>query len=219
MRPLNNILVAALATTIAFAACKREDTDSVSKTVKVTYPGIKLKGDSIQILDSGASFTDPGAVLTDDISGIKTDIQANDPTVVNTSSPGLYTVSYTAANKNGFETISNRIVIIKPNYRGSVALSGAYKRQPNQAPVNITSLGQGLYLVDNVGGVLPPSDAILPVYLFQSSDTEFDIPFQPVPNDYGNLGATNEEIVDPTTLKWKVVNAGFGTSIRTFVKQ
>src|SRR4051812_38278444 len=106
------VAIAILALTILMvSSCKKIEDQYPSKTVKVTYPGIALKGDAAVSITPGAAYTDAGATLTDDITGAVSDIVATDnPVDVNT--PGLYMVTYEAANANGFKTIVQRPVLV-----------------------------------------------------------------------------------------------------------
>jgi len=202
------------------SGCKDDSSDNVSKEVKVTYPKIDLKGDAVVVILKGATYSESGAILTDDISGAKSDITPVSNTIDLTNA-GIYGVSYKASNANGFETTAQRtVVVLDSAYTGTVNLAGSYKRSPNGAPVVITSYGQGVYVVDNVGGVPPPSVAVLPVVMLQTADDVIDIPLQDVPNGYGTLECVSEQVLNGgTQLKWAVRNVGFGPAVRTFNKQ
>jgi hypothetical protein len=207
---------------ITFTSCQKEfETDNVSRIVKVSYPSIALKGDSIVVLKVGDSYTDAGAILTDDISGAKSDISMEDAAAVDVNTPGFYTVTYRAANANGFETVAYRLVLVT-NVSESVDLSGTYLRNTNGAPATWTKIARGLYINDNVGGVAPPSAAVLPVYVGQTTDSTIEVPEQPVPNGYGTLYVTGGELsisAADTSYSYIVVNPGFGTARRTFNKE
>ena len=209
----------ALASTILVSGCEKDDTtDNLSKIVKVTYPGIKLNGDSTIVLLKGATYTDAGAVLTDDITGAKSDIKPLIDTV-NVNRAGIYFVVFKAENSNGFITLTRRpVIVLDSAYNGTVDLSGVFKRTANDALINIKKVNSGVYVVDNVGGFAAPPFA--PVILIQTTDTTFQIPLQDGPNALGDIECELEEIVDGgAKLKWKVVNASFFPSVRTFVRQ
>jgi hypothetical protein len=220
------LYAAALSGLLLFnSGCKKETTLGVSKVVDVSFPSIELKGDPAVLVAKGGTYTDAGAILTDDISGAKSDIQPTE-NPVNTAEEGLYTVTYTAANSTGFETTVQRHVLVMDytppgGLDPNIDLSGTYVRTANGAENHVYKVATGLYVMDNVGGVLPPSAAVLPVYMMMTSDSTISIPEQPVPNGYESLDATDEtvDLGPPITLKYRVVNPGFGTSIRTFVKQ
>ncbi|MGZ5243956.1 MAG: immunoglobulin-like domain-containing protein [Bacteroidia bacterium] len=207
---------------VASASCRRDfDTENVSKIVKVSYPTIALKGDSVVSLTVGTPYNDAGAILTDDISGAKSDIGADADSKVDVNTPGLYFITYTAANANGFETRISRPVVVT-DVPESADLSGTYVRTANGAPATWTKIARGLYINDNVGGVPPPSPAVLPVYVGHLNDSTITIPVQDVPNGYGTLYVTGAKLsisASDTSYTYVVRNIGFGAAPRTFSKQ
>jgi hypothetical protein len=204
---------------LAIISCKKITTDKVSKVVKVSYPMITLKGDSVVSIPVGGSYSDPGAVLTDDITGSKSDITAT-TSDLNTKEPGLYFMVYTATNSNGFQTTVERPIAVT-SVPASWDLSGTYARTSNGAESHVSKVAPGLYYVDNVGGVLPPSDAILPVYMVNLDDSTIAIPEQNVPNNYGTISVEDPHLMlgTDTSFSYVVINPGFGTAVRKFVKQ
>ena len=114
------ILWLLLAPALFMAGCKKETTDNVSATAKVSFPEITLNGPVMVISATGANYVDAGAKLKDDITGVVTDIQPTSSDV-NTAVPGLYNVTFTAANANGFVPVywgcwlfPNRDIITAP---------------------------------------------------------------------------------------------------------
>ncbi len=212
-------ILIATALVLMIAGCKKED-QFPSKTVQVTYPGIELKGDSIVSITVGTTYTDAGATLIDDITGASSDLEASDnPVDVNT--PGLYMVTYEASNANGFTTVKQRPVLVT-NIDASWDLTGVYQRTSNGVDVNVTEVANGLYVIDNVGGVVSSSPQfIFPVYMGQLDDSTITIPAQYIA-DKTVLDADEETLtVQPgdTSYSYVVLNPSFGESVRTFVKQ
>jgi hypothetical protein len=206
--------------TALIAACAKKKSDGVSKEIKVTYPSIVLKGQEFVSLNIGDTYTDEGAIKTDDVSGAKTDIM-HDATDLDNQAPGLYFMTYSATNANGFTTTVNRVIAVSNMDDSKDNLAGNYERTSNGAPVVVTKLKRALYKIDNVGGVLDPSSpAVLPVYMVRLNDTTISVPEQMVPNEYGLLDCSGEtlRITPDTAFSYKVVNPGFGTATRTFVK-
>ena len=107
-----NILILTIAVISILGACKKEDTAEVSKVVSVSYPMITLKGapgDTVIFLATGSTYTDAGATLTDDITGAVSDLTGS-TAEVDLSTPGVYYVTFSASNSNGFETTKNRVI-------------------------------------------------------------------------------------------------------------
>ena len=205
--------------TIAFAGCKKDDPDAVSKIVDVSYPIIVLNGEQVVSQPVGTgTYTDPGATGTDDITGATSALSP----VVNTvdlTTPGFYSVKYTMKNANGYITNQIRLVLVTP-VDPSVDLSGTYARTSNGQTVTVTKRGTGLYTTDNVGGVPGDPSYVFDVYFGQISDTEIQVP--PQPNPLGGEVYCDEGTLDlnaPITYSYIVHGSGFGTATRTFEKQ
>lgn len=219
----NNIIKTTLAFTalllLLVTGCKKED-QYPSKTVKVTYPAINLKGDQVVILHTGDSYSDAGATLVDDITGASSDIEAID-NPVDPSTPGVYMVTFTAKNANGFETVKQRPVVVT-DIDDSWDLTGVYARTANGVEVNVTKIGRGVYIIDNVGGVAASSPQfIFPVYMAQLDDATIEVPAQYI-DDGTVLDCVDETLTaqpGDTSFSYIVDNPSFGTSTRTFVKQ
>lgn len=88
---------------MTFTSCKKDDT---------TSPDITLAGGSVLYINLATTFTEPGFVANDDKDG---DITANVTKTgsVNTNMVGLYTLTYTVADKAGNETTVTRDVYVK----------------------------------------------------------------------------------------------------------
>lgn len=193
-----------------------DETDNVSQVVDVTYPTIELNGEPYVSIIVGTSYSDPGAVLTDSLAGTVTELTP-DVQGLDVNTPGLYLIPFSARNQYGFETIVQRAVAVVPPEVAAIDLSGQYVRSLNGVVVNVTRLGDGLYQMDNVGGVPPPSTAIYPVVFVQTSPTTISVPQQEVAGA-GTFDCTQETLLE-NGFSWVVINPGFGTGVRTFVKQ
>ncbi|HKO80861.1 MAG TPA: immunoglobulin-like domain-containing protein [Chitinophagaceae bacterium] len=195
---------------LLITSCEK-DTEHVSKEVKVSFPTITLNGDEVVKLGLGATYTDAGAKLTDDISGAVTDILPVSNNV-NTAEAGLYVVSYSAANANGFEATEARIVGVT-NVTGTPDRSGTYLRAATGVNCIITKVADGLYKVQNPGGAAVGVNTI--VYFVETAPNVFVCPTQP---SVDGPFAVIEINFTATGATWKVQNAGYGTQLRTFVK-
>jgi hypothetical protein len=196
---------------LALASCKKT-TDNVSKEVKVSFPSIALNGQPGVKLAVGAAYTDAGAKLTDDITGNISDIQPTSNNV-NTAQAGVYVVEFAAANANGYETVVGRVVSVT-NVTGSVDRSGAYLREATGVTCTITKVADGLYKMVNPGGA--PAGVNTVVYFGEPSPGVYVCPTQPT--DSGPMSVINITFT-ATGATWNVVNAGYGTGQRIFVKQ
>jgi Domain of unknown function (DUF5011) len=212
MKRIKNILTLILLTVVVLAGCKKETTADVSKSVKVSYPSIALNGNALVTIAVGASYTDAGAKLTDDITGAVSDIQ---PTAsnVNTATPGLYVVTYSASNANGFETTASRLVAVT-SVNNPINREGTYLRTATGVNCFITKIANGVYKLQNPPGFSGSPNTI--VYMVETAMNVYSAPAQPT--DFGTMSVININFT-ATGVTWNVVNPGFGTGTRTFVKQ
>ena len=195
------------------ASCEKETTDGVSKTVTVSYPEIILKGDPLVILPVGGSFNDAGANLVDDVSGATSSIQATSG-AVNTAVPGLYVLTYAASNANGFEASASRVVAVT-SVNNPIDRSGVYKREATGVNAVITKVANGVYRVKNPGGAGVGENLV--VYFVETALNAYIAPAQPTAED-GTAAVTNITFT-PTGATWNVINSGYGSQQRVFVKQ
>jgi hypothetical protein len=212
MKLINKISTAFLLALFVLAGCKKDTTADVSKAVKVSFPAIALNGNAVVIVAVGAAYTDAGGKLTDDITGAVSDIQPTSSNV-NTAIPGLYVVTYSATNANGFETSASRLVAVT-SVNNPIDRSGTYLRTATGVNCYITKLASGVYKVTNPGGAGVGANTI--VYMVETALNVYSAPSQPT--NAGAFAVININFT-PTGATWNVVNAGYGTGTRTFVKQ
>lgn len=102
----NGLLLLTLAT--AFTACEDETSQDDSR---VTYYGtLELKGDKTLLWDKGKTYEDPGYTATLKGADATAQVKVNGSVDVNT--PGIYTLTYTITNEDGFSTTDTRNVLV-----------------------------------------------------------------------------------------------------------
>lgn len=209
----NKFLILALLPVLLTISCKK-NTDNLSKVVKVSFPSIALNGQDVVIVAQGSNYTDAGAKLTDDITGAVTDIQPVSNNV-NTAQPGIYVVSYSASNANGFEAAAARTVIVPSTVTGTPDRSGDYERVNPVSGFSaiITKVVNSVYKVQNPGGAGAGVDLV--VYYLETAPNVFICPQQPTAD--GPFGVINIAFT-ATGASWNIVNAGYGTQQRFFEK-
>lgn len=215
MRNLKNIINNALfIALISFGISACEQAYTTENISTITYfPTIELKGNQWNTLAQGAAWTDPGVTAKEGTSELK----ATTSGVVNTAVPGVYTIKYTAVNKDGYSTSEYRYVgVISPSVAG-VDMSGSYKRNAGALGVsNVTKVADNFFYANNVGGVATP-DPSLGVYFFLYDTGKLGVPFQKTPGN--SFECTNATVKLGVSYSWVVINGGYGTALRTFVKQ
>lgn len=205
---------------LMFSSCaKTEVIEETATTVghsRITnFPLLSLLGDQYMAVAVGGTFTDPGADAT--IGGEAVAYTTDGSVDVNTA--GVYALTYTAKNSDGFSVSAQRFVAVYDTDAGAAAndFSGTYLRPATGVTNTWTKLAPGVYKVFNPGGSAGQG---LIAFIFNPTGTTIFIPEQPT-ND-GNTTASNSEsytIGNPSTYQMRILNPGYGTAIRTFVKQ
>lgn len=179
------------------------------------FPVLTVKGAQYIPVAMGSTFTDPGVTATEGGNVIPVTTSGT----VNSSSPGVYTLNYSAVNKDGFPSTATRTVVVYSTAADAVAndFSGNYARTSNGVVSTWTKIAPGVYTVLNPGGAAGSS---LSVVVINPSGLTIKIPSQRT-NDGNITSSTTETYTNSTPPKysWVIVNPGYGTSLRTFVKQ
>ena len=156
MKRLFYILLCAASVSFV-ASCAKVDH---AQNQKVTYyPTLELAGASLVKVEKGGTYTDPGYYAELKGVDVTDQVVVKDNIDVNTS--GVYTVSYTITNEDGFSAVANRtVVVLDP----AIPAEGVYATDPasyrlyNSAQVAygkrftvvVLSLGGDKYSVDDL---------------------------------------------------------------------
>ncbi|HVW99065.1 MAG TPA: DUF5011 domain-containing protein [Candidatus Babeliaceae bacterium] len=138
---------------IIVSSCKKDITDTESQVgiSKVTnYADITLKGDRYASIVKGGTFTDPGAEATE--KGNPIDVKVSGTVDANTV--GVYNLTYSAVNSDGFTASATRTVAVLPEAEQSgVDISGSYTYVATGTNKStITKIAPGFYSTNNCWG-------------------------------------------------------------------
>ncbi|TPE43717.1 DUF5011 domain-containing protein [Pontibacter mangrovi] len=148
---------------VLFSCEKDDDTGSVSFVT--AYPEFEMAGDRYVSVVQGETFTDPGVVAREGGEEIEVTVSGE----VDTSTPGVYDITYSAVNSDNFSGSTTRTVaVLAAPEQAGVDISGAYVRSGVTA--NVTKLAPGFYLMSNVWG---PN--LIPGYLVTANGTDITI--------------------------------------------
>jgi hypothetical protein len=205
---------------IVLGACNKDEihnTDTQIGHSRVTFfPILSLKGAKYIAVAKGGTYTDPGVTATEG----GQPIQATASPAVNTAVPGVYSVVYTATNKDGFSAQVFRIVTVYDTDAAAAAadLSGNWARNTNGSLAVFTKLAPGVYTVFNPGGA--PGTNVTVVAINPTLNT-LKIPTQliAIGNTFASTGETFTPTSVPPKIVWAMVNSGYGPAARTFTKQ
>lgn len=202
------------------SSCKKDPIINTPDRVgisKVThFPILTITGQTNMAVPNGGTFTDPGvtAKVGSD------DVPVTTSGTVNTSQDGVYTISYSAVNSDGFSATTYRTVAVYTTDASAAAhdFSGSYLRSATGELAIWEKIAPGTYLVTNPGGA--SSGETLTIIVFNPTGYTIHAPSQR--SSDGNTSSTNDETFTPGSpdkYTWVFLNPGYGTGLRTFVKQ
>lgn len=222
MKRIKNILVITAALLVVMGCDREFDSDDIAVGT-IRFPAIQVQGDPVVVVNQGGTYTDAGARALLGADDISNTIETT--TDLDLTAAGVYTINYSVTNINELDQESTvteqRVIVVAPaNPNTSRNLAGTYHR-PQATGIGVavwTQIAPGLYINDNVGGVVAPHPAVIPVYVFDFADGTTTIPQQPVPNGYVSLAANIT--ITPTGYNLAIpATPGFGTINRVFTKQ
>lgn len=205
---------------ILFSCNKKDDFNYPEGTVgisKITYfPILTKEGSDYIVVAVGGTYTEPGVTAKEG----SADLTVITSGSVDTNTPGVYQLTYSAVNKDGFSAFAKRIVVVNSTDATAATndLSGSYLRAATGVLAIWTKLAPGVYLVANPGGAA--SGAGLQVIAFNSTGFNVEIPSQ-ISSDGNTSSSTNFTYINGIPPSYSLVfnNPGYGVATRTFVKQ
>jgi len=203
------LIMIALTLFAAFSCEEDKVTEGISSITY--YPVITLKGEQWNQVAVGGTFTDPGATAKEG----ETEIQVKVTGTVDTKTPGVYVITYDAVNKDGYSSTEYRYIGVI-SAAATTDITGSYQRNGGANGVSkVTKVSGNLYKADNVGGVAVPApgDAVL-FYYFDKG--KIGVPYQLTSGNA--FECTDASIKEGVSYSWVVINPGYGTALRTFVK-
>ena len=198
-------------------SCTKDDvvqTDTQVGSSKITYYAtVTIKGDQYMSVVKDGTFTDPGATAVVD----GEEIQVTTSGSVNTAVPGLYTITYTGTNSDGYSSSGSRTVAVLPDAaNASSNIAGSYVYVANTAYSNtITKVASGLYNCSNTWGA-----STIPALLVCVDGTNIFIYSQSSP--FGTLSTTTGSSITSTgrlTLEITIPSQDISGSKRVWQKQ
>jgi hypothetical protein len=220
---MKKVIILSLLLAVGFNSCKKDYGDP-SMTVTVAYPTITLTGAQYYSITVNGALPTIAATAYDSFYNENCAVIL-DLSTLDATTPGLYAVTASAANKYGF--VSHKTVYVGvTNEPASFDISGTYVRGGVPTKVAFVSkVATGMFLTSNVGGddTVTQATSIVPAVFVVTSDTTLDFGTQLT--NAGTLTASSESLMlvgggaAGTTLNYAISLTGFGTSVRTFVKQ
>jgi hypothetical protein len=224
---MKKLMMLLLSPMLFLAACNKEPDftypeGTVGSSKIIYYPTIAIKGERLIIIDQGTPYTDSGAVA--ELNG-----ESVEPVVtgsVDTNTPGVYELDYSASNPEGFSVTDFRTVVVLSTDEqvSSNDFSGSYNRAATGVDAVWTKVGRGVYQVDNPGGAGVGAGFIVTLVNYEGN--EIAIPRQMAfdPSIGGmNVISSNSEVYNatasPVTVQYALTAGGYGDQVRDFVKK
>lgn len=210
-------------------SCSKDDSFNypeghVGSSVITNYAVFNLKdvadanGNLYTLIKKGEAYVEPGATATEKGQPVELTTSGT----VNTNVPGVYPISYSAINSDGFPASAIRNVIVYSTDASAENndFSGKYFRAATKQNATWTKIAPGVYYVDNPGGA---ANVTLTVFVFNPTGYNIHIPDQTTGGS--ETSSSTESTIPGSTpgtldgFTWKILNPGYGTGLRTFVKQ
>ncbi len=204
---------------LIISSCKKDDIINTPEMVgisKVTYyPVLTLTGDVIMAVPNGTPYVEPGVKAE----AAGSEVPVTTSGTVDSNTDGVYTLTYSAVNIDGYSASAVRTVVVYTTAADAAAndLSGNYARTNNGSVATWSKIAPGVYTVFNPGGA-PGTN--LTVVAINPSGFNISIPEQ-LASDGSPTSSSDESYTNsnPPMYTWKILNPGYGTGLRTFVKQ
>jgi hypothetical protein len=203
MKKFLKISLYAILGAVLSTSCEDDETANVSFVT--SYPVFDLTGgEAVTVLGNGSAFVDPGAVATEN--GTPIDVQTTG--TVDTSTPGLYRLTYSATNSDGYSATASRLVAVTAEDVSGTDLSGTYFRAANNRQSTVTKLANGLYLMTDCWGSASSGTNPLPVptYLVHTGGTDLLLQYDEPGAPFGGNEGTG--VIQPTQLSLTVTLIG-----------
>lgn len=218
MKNIKTIIISLLAV-VFLGGCTKDLEDSSRITY---YPIITVNGEPLITMLVGGSYTDAGAKA---FAG-ETELTVVSEGTVDASTPGVYTISYTAENVDGFSSKKFRYVGVMTQEALDDNLTGKYQRTAGKKGISTwTKTLPGLYKATDVGGADLQAQY---VYVFNIKKNIIVVPTQALGGTGTDVTTTNADgsanipfvpgPIGTTSYKWVVINSGYGTALRQFKK-
>ncbi len=193
-------------------SCSQDETGNVSKITY--YPDVSINGNSFIVLNQGDPYTDQGALAFAGTEALDVTTTGS----VNPSTTGVYKITYSAVNVDGFSASKTRTVIVISTAPSNINLSGTWYRNGNAN--NITQISDRVYQTDNATGYTTGNLNNLVMTFYNLDDVKLYAPYKENASATGISAESNVgTIVNNNSFNWVIYASGFfGTSTRNFTR-
>ena len=211
MKKIIPIIILSLAT--VFTACNKDDINNTEDNVGISrvtrFPVFNMQGDRYMSIVQGGTYTEPGVTAKEGTA----DLTVTTTGSVDVNTVGVYDITYTATNKDGFPgTVTRTIAILPSAEQAGVNIAGDYKYATSSAVSHIVKLAPGFYKTDNVWGATS-----IPSYIITVNGINWILP-EATLSGYGPV--YGDGTLTGTALQYHVnlPQYGFVNIVRNWVK-
>ncbi len=203
---------------VSIYSCQKDDFNyedgHVGESKITTYALFTLKGDTYTSVVKGGTYTDAGASAKEG----STDLKVTTSGTVNTNTVGLYTLTYSATNSDGFAATATRYVAVIPAAEvAGINITGGYNYAAGGTTATVTKLAPGLYQASN----LYSAATTIPAYIITSDGLNWTVPLQSTA--YGRMQGTAKlsAFTSGATLNYTIdlLDQGISGTTRRWLKQ
>jgi hypothetical protein len=204
---------------VLFFACNKTDfhnTDDKVGISRVThFPTFNISGNRYMSIVVGSTYTEPGVTATEG----SADIPVTTSGTVDVNTVGVYDISYSATNKDGFSSAVTRTIAVIPSAEvAGTDISGKYANVGSFSYVaTVQKLAPGFYISDNIWG--GGSAAIIASYIITTDGINLILPINAL-SPYGHVEGTGT--LDNTgnmILSVSLLDLGVSNSTKNWKKQ
>lgn len=168
-----------------FSSCKKDEIHNTDTKVGISdvtfYPVFTMTGNKFVSIVQGSSYTEPGVAAKEGASTVNVSTTGS----VNANQPGLYVITYSATNKDGFAASTSRTVVVIPAHENpGVDLSGKYDYVAGGYTSTVSKVAEGVYTTDNAWS----AGTVIPIVFVSLDGETITIPDQPTA--YGTIFGT-----------------------------
>ena len=201
---------------VVLSSCDKDEIHNTDTKVGISdvtvYPTLTMAGNKYVSIVKGGTFTDPGVTAKEGTATLNVTTTGS----VNKDQPGIYVLTYSATNKDGFAASTTRTVVVIPAHENAgVDLSGKYDYVNGGTTSTVTKVAEGVYTTDNAWSAA----TTIPIIFVSTDGLTLSIPTQATP--FGTASGTGT--YNPATKRLvytiSIPSQGINNSNRNWQRQ
>jgi hypothetical protein len=188
--------------------------DQVGISTVTRFPVFTMTGERYMSIVSGTAYAEPGVTAKEGANTIP--VQSSGQ--VNSSTVGVYVLTYSAVNKDGFPGTITRTVAVLPSAEvPGTNIAGSYQNLGTFTYIaQMERLAAGFYQVNNIWG--GASAAIVPSYVITSNGQSIIVPTNSL-SPYGRINGTGTlDAAGNMTYTLNLLDQGISGAIKNWKK-